>query len=188
MEIVFCTLHSCGFVLPACLAGDRLQGCDQCEGTHWLRKSDRSPLAARQCDECGVRHAVKHNEMWLESAKAGGPLCVVACSAVQSHASVQLICTHPTCSLAAADCAFLCPVLSLFRPVWHVSHHAHVHLPGWRCVRDEVSRTRGCLATSCACTLCIKRPCPLHQTAARARRAPAFSVPSPKWHARAPSR
>lgn len=34
--------------------------------------------AARQCDECGTRHPVRQNEVWFESARAGGWAASVA--------------------------------------------------------------------------------------------------------------
>lgn len=57
---------------PARTAGDLPQHCDMCGGLHFLRRTDRPMSAARQCDECGTRHPVRQNEVWFESASAGG--------------------------------------------------------------------------------------------------------------------
>ena len=58
--------------MPARCAGDIPQRCDLCGDLHWLRRTDRPMAAARQCDSCGTRHPVRQNEVWFESANAGG--------------------------------------------------------------------------------------------------------------------
>lgn len=52
-------------------AGDIPQHCSTCGGLHFMRHTDRPMAAARTCDECGTRHAVRENEVWFESESAG---------------------------------------------------------------------------------------------------------------------
>ncbi|KAL4859922.1 DnaJ subfamily C member 14 [Chlorella vulgaris] len=51
--------------------GDVPSLCHACGGLHFMRRTDRPPAAARQCDVCNTRHAVRNDELWFESAKAG---------------------------------------------------------------------------------------------------------------------
>ncbi|PSC75844.1 dnaJ-like protein dnj-5 isoform X3 [Micractinium conductrix] len=55
----------------ACEAGDIPQHCSCCGSIHFMRFTGRPMAAARRCDECGVMHPVRQNEVWFESEAAG---------------------------------------------------------------------------------------------------------------------
>lgn len=57
--------------MEAVEAGDIPQQCSACGGLHFMRRTERPVAAARTCDECGTRHAVRENEVWFESESAG---------------------------------------------------------------------------------------------------------------------
>lgn len=73
------TMTAIGAPPPACVqefmeaveAGDIPQQCSACGGLHFMRRTERPVAAARTCDECGTRHAVRENEVWFESESAG---------------------------------------------------------------------------------------------------------------------